>query len=91
MGSKNRLNNCRVCGLYLGDDYYPWGKDGVTPTYDICLCCGAEFGFDDGDVEEVVQYRNQWLKKGGEWSYPEYKPKEWILEAQLKEIPDGFK
>lgn len=35
---------CRVCGLYLG--YQPWGEDGKTPSYEICPCCGVEFGYE---------------------------------------------
>lgn len=36
---------CRVCGLYIEDE--PWGKDGSCPTYEICSCCGVEFGNED--------------------------------------------
>lgn len=39
-------NFCHVCGYPLGD-YNPWGDDGKTPTYDICPCCGVEWGNED--------------------------------------------
>ena len=36
---------CRICGYRLG--FEPWGDDGKTPTYEICPCCGVEFGNED--------------------------------------------
>ena len=33
---------CRICGYRLG--FEPWGDDEKTPTYEICPCCGVEFG-----------------------------------------------
>ncbi len=44
-------HNCRVCGLYIDD--LPWGEDGNCPTYEICSCCGVEFGNEDYTVESV--------------------------------------
>jgi hypothetical protein len=41
----NPLHVCRVCGYDMG---YPiWDDDGLGPTFDICACCGCEFGFND--------------------------------------------
>lgn len=93
MDSNNQY--CRVCGLFLGkdsqgNDYYPWGKDGTCPTFDICECCGVEFGFGDCFPEAVHKNRKKWLEKGNPWRYPEYKPENWSLEEQLKDIPKEF-
>lgn len=48
---------CRICGLYSEDK--PWGEDGNCPTYEFCLCCGVEFGYEDYTVESVINYREQ--------------------------------
>ena len=34
---------CRVCGKVQDDP--TWGEDGKTPTFDICDCCGVQFGY----------------------------------------------
>ena len=39
-------NFCPICGYPL-DNYNLWGDDGKTPTYDICPCCGVEWGNED--------------------------------------------
>ena len=37
---------CRVCGWYM-EGYLPYGEDGSLPTFDMCDCCGVEFGYQD--------------------------------------------
>ncbi len=51
---------CHVCGLV--QDEPPWGGDGRTPTFDICDCCGVEFGYEDSTLESVRRYRKAWLE-----------------------------
>ena len=41
----------RVCGYELA--YFPWGENNDTPSYEICPCCGAEFGCDDYTPETI--------------------------------------
>ena len=77
--------NCRVCGL--GKTYNPWGKDGKCPDYSICRCCGCEFGNDDWTIESIQEYREKWLDNGNKWFEKKQQPKNWDLEAQLKNIP----
>lgn len=36
--------SCPVCGYDAG--YPPWGEDGRLPTFDICACCGTEWGYE---------------------------------------------
>jgi hypothetical protein len=79
---------CRVCGLL--QDEPPWGEDGRTATFDICVCCGVEFGYEDSTRESVRRYRQAWLDKGGRWQNPKKRPANWSLEAQLNEIPAGW-
>jgi hypothetical protein len=56
---------CRVCGL--ATDERPWGEDGNRPTYEICQCCGVEFGYGDGSLQDIINYREQWLRDGAKW------------------------
>jgi hypothetical protein len=96
MDNNKNILFCRVCGLFLGkdiegNDYFPWGEDGDSPSYDHCLCCGAEFGFHDNTQENVRKYREKWLSRGSSWRYPEYKPNNWSLENQLKNIPEEYR
>ncbi len=80
---------CRVCGfLHISP---PWGFDGSTPNYNICECCGVEFGYEDCLVKSVKQYRIRWLEGGCKWWSRKHKPENWDLETQLKNIPNQFK
>jgi hypothetical protein len=87
MHNKNKYP-CRVCGLIL--DEPPWGKDGETPSFDICLCCGVEFGYEDSLLKGIRTYRESWLSNGAKWCYSKSKPTEWDLNEQLKNIPSEF-
>ena len=78
-------NFCPVCGYPLGN-YNPWGDDGKTPTFDICPCCGVEWGNEDYTTESRTEYRNKWLADGAKWFEPQKKPVNWNLEKQLKDI-----
>ena len=81
-------HNCRVCGCYIDD--LPWGKDGNCPTYEICPCCGVEFGNEDCTKESTKQYREKWINDGAKWFEPEVKPKNWNKEEQFINIPQKF-
>ena len=78
-------NFCPVCGYPLGN-YNPWGDDGKTPTFDICPCCGVEWGNEDYTTESRTEYRNKRLADGAKWFEPQKKPVNWNLEEQLKDI-----
>jgi len=87
---KNNLNYyCRVCGLK--QQTKPWGEDGKTPTFDICSCCGVEFGYEDAKPLSVKKYREKWLQASADWFSKKEKPKNWSLEEQLKNVPEDFK
>ena len=87
----NDSNNlaCRVCGNIQSDP--PWGEDGQCPTYDICDCCGVEFGYGDCTLKATKTFRGKWLENGANWKYPKEKPPNWSLEEQLKQIPQEYK
>ena len=80
---------CRVCGFY--EEEYPWGEDGKSPTYQICPCCGIQFGKEDITLEEIKKYRNDWVAKGCKWFVKGEKPEKWNVEIQMKNIPEKFK
>lgn len=79
---------CRICGLQQDDP--PWGEDGNSPSFDICPCCGVEFGYEDCNLNAVKAYRNEWLKNNATWFQPKKKPENWSLENQLKNITEEF-
>lgn len=88
---KNNDHNffCRVCGFDQG--FAPWGEDNKSPTFDICDCCGVQFGYEDCDLKYVKLFRKNWIEKGAAWSFPKVKPSNWSLEEQMKQIPEEFK
>jgi len=88
----NKNMTCRICG-FLYDDYYPWGENGNTPDYEMCACCGGEFGFDD-DIhacgKPIQEYRSKWIDEGANFYNPSKRPENWNLEVQLGNIPEEF-
>ena len=87
------MHHCYVCGAPTEDP--PWGKDGFCPTYEICACCGCEFGYEDSTQIGIERYRKNWLQSGGVWKEPKYKPAGLGLEEQIRmiptELPSGVK
>ena len=76
---------CPVCG-FPGLTEPPYNADGGG-SYEICPCCGFEFGFDD-QSEGVTHedFRATWVAAGAEWFDHEQKPAGWDLEAQLRNL-----
>jgi len=86
----NKINKlaCRVCGKI--QDELPGGNDDQCPTYDICDCCGVEFGYGDCTLKAIRISRENWLTKGASWKYPEGKPTNWSFEEQMKNLPEKY-
>ena len=85
---------CRICGFEYDSDeptWKYWKDDEYIPTYNLCVCCGAEFGFDDTELESVIEYRKNWISQGAKFSTPTYKGDDWSFDNQLKNIPDRWK
>ena len=80
----NKLFLCKVCGYNYGD--YVWGEDGKNPSFEICPCCGTEFGYEDATEKAILLSRKKWFDSGAKWHFSEEKPKNWNLEEQLKNI-----
>lgn len=87
----NEPNNlaCRVCGNIQNEP--PWGENGQCPTYEICDCCGVEFGYGDCNLKAIKASRDRWLENGACWKYAKEKPSDWSLEKQLKSIPENYR
>ena len=80
---------CRVCGLLC--DTNQWGDDGGLPSYDICDCCGVEFGYEDYTLDSIRKYRDNWRKNGAKWFNPKAKPDNWSLQEQMNNIPVEYR
>ncbi len=96
-------NICPCCG-YDGLDTRPYQcmddhrkANGVAPpyavhfgdpSYDVCDCCGFEYGFDDdpgiGRRMSFEEYREAWIAEGVRWFDESKRPDGWSLDAQLK-------
>ncbi|MDX2242976.1 MAG: hypothetical protein NW224_20035 [Leptolyngbyaceae cyanobacterium bins.302] len=85
MSRNNHIYRCRVCGFLHEEP--PWGDDGKTPTFNICECCGTEFGYEDATPKAIQSARKNWLSNGAKWYLPEFRPSDWDLSEQLKNIP----
>ncbi|WP_244269261.1 hypothetical protein [Pantoea septica] len=88
MHKNNEFYICRACGAEQLDA--PWGDDGESPTYDICDCCGIEFGYEDSTLEGVKKYRTKWLGDGAKWHNKKTEPENWSVIEQLSSIPEKY-
>lgn len=89
MCNNNQNLYCRVCGYTQEDP--PWGQDGICPKYEICDCCGVEFGYGDCSLKAIKSTRQRWLSGGALWKYPKEQPINWSLEKQMQNIPEEYK
>lgn len=76
-----KLFTCPVCGFDGLEESPVRGQDALS--YEICPCCGFEFGFDAASFDE---YRRQWVEGGAKWFIPTLKPENWNLEKQLSNL-----
>ncbi len=73
---------------WLGHGTPPYSLRYGTPSYDVCACCGFEFGNDDepgtAPPETFAAYLCRWIAGGCDWFTPNRKPEGWSLKEQLK-------
>ncbi len=77
---------CPVCGFSeLTEEPY---SDSGGGSYEICYCCGYEFGVTDDDLGfSIEQWRKKWIKENMAWDRGrEEPPKGWDPKEQLKNI-----
>ena len=72
---------CTVCTFSL--PFAPWGDSGNEATFDICPCCGTEFGYDDATPAAVAASRKRWLENGATFWRPSDQPSDWSSEEQV--------
>lgn len=86
----NKYDTCRICG-FLYPESPPWGKDGNSPTFNFCICCGVEFGYQDVNLQSSIQYRKNWIKAGMKWDSTYInQPSDWNPLQQMKNIPQEY-
>jgi hypothetical protein len=78
---------CPVCG-WNGLGSLPWCDGG--PSYEICDCCSAEFGFDDiardgATTATYEELRATWIANGMPWFYKS-PPEGWDPERQVERV-----
>jgi hypothetical protein len=70
-----------------------WGM----ASYEVCSCCGFEFGFDDNPGGNTpgtsfAEHLLEWYDEGQKWFDLNCRPKDWDLIKQLKNanipVPD---
>jgi hypothetical protein len=71
----------------------PYAKYFGMPSYDVCDCCGYEFGHEDepgtADPVSFETYRQEWIARGCQWFDPDKKPKDWDVKEQLRNLGLG--
>ncbi|WP_243290957.1 hypothetical protein [Bacillus sp. FJAT-47783] len=76
---------CPVCG-YDGLDEAPYGKN-FNPSYDICVCCGFEYGYsEDHDVDLGYIVTPNEMKKAAFQLYR----KKWIEDGAVVRFSDSY-
>lgn len=75
---------CPVCGWNgLSREAYINGSQ----SYEICLCCDFQYGYDDDKGFTHEEWREKWIKEGMKWDWGRKKPPEgWNPEKQLLNI-----
>ncbi len=73
------ITHCPLCGYGPFPDGYGYSSvEEVRYSFDICDCCGCEYGYSDN--EENYQ---AWVAKGSPWRDPMLKPNQWDLASQI--------
>jgi hypothetical protein len=89
MHNDDKIYRCRVCGIF--NEEPPWGERGNLPTFNICECCGVEFGYEDSSIGGIRSYRKKWIESRYKWFSPKHKPSDWSPEEQMIHIPEEFR
>jgi hypothetical protein len=89
-----KKNYCPTCGYEQDED--PW--KGKSPSFEICLSCGTQFGYQDAirftgtEVQIKDRYdelRKKWIEGGMKWSSVStiyIVPENWNPKRQLLNI-----
>jgi hypothetical protein len=80
--------HCPVCGLEQNN--YPWGIRGDCASYNICDCCGTEYGVYDQCPNYAIEFRDQWIADGYPW-WRGTPPPNWNPQTQLRFVPTDLR
>jgi hypothetical protein len=79
-------NRCPVCGF----EFPPGSRaayDSDGGSFDICPCCGFQYGVTDGIRHETHDsWREKWVRAGAEIRHPSEASAGWSAADQLKNI-----
>ncbi len=78
---------CPACG-FTGLSEEPYSASGGG-SYEICDCCGFEYGYTDDDQGFTFEsWRQKWIEAGMPWGWNKYGPAPagWDPEAQLARL-----
>ncbi len=80
MAALNEQYLCPVCG---------YGMQEPPENYNICPCCGTEFGVHDVNAS-IQDLRTSWLQGGCNWwSQSDSKPDNWNPYQQLAHLAEA--
>ncbi|RBP15900.1 hypothetical protein DFR50_107170 [Roseiarcus fermentans] len=80
------MKRCPVCG-YDGLEE-PAYDDVGAPSYEICPCCGIEFGYEDASRSHE-SLREEWIAKGMPWWADDKPPPGWDPVQQVRSLTEG--
>jgi hypothetical protein len=76
-------NLCPVCGF---PDLPEAAYQVDLPSFEICVCCGTQFGYDDSTLS-FGELRKKWIEGGCNWwGNLEQRPELWNPERQLRSV-----
>ena len=79
-GGTDEISHCPVCGF--GPYSPPYSSaDELRHSFDICPCCGCEYGYDDNE-----EHFDRWESTGCAWFTQSERPPDWNLSSQLMNI-----
>lgn len=81
---------CPVCG-YPDLDEPAYDPITSAPSYDICPCCGCEYGYSAPITEAGKEhFLRNWIRFKTPWHDSDAKPPNWDVRIQLREIGKDF-
>ena len=77
---------CPICGW--GDLEFQPRSETTGGSYEICPCCGFQFGYDDEDQDiSDEEWRRRWVAKGMPWfARTRRPPPGWDPVEQLRRL-----
>ena len=76
---------CNICGyIQVAEFHYDESFDEKNRA---CPCCGENLDYPQTKKDLIITLRYKWFTYGAPWFEPSYKPSNWNLLSQLKQIP----